>query len=123
AFLLLIGCGHAKFEDDASMQPDAAEMFDATDEMSISVGDASTDGDAAIQCPPPPPQLDGGMAVVMAAQFQKDYSVYDLGNPPGVTGRLGGCTVHYQDQDTLLIAGDSETPQGAIYSIKLKRDA
>lgn len=55
AFLLLIGCGHAKFEDDASMQPDATEMFDATDEMSISVGDASTDGDAGIQCPPPPP--------------------------------------------------------------------
>jgi hypothetical protein len=31
--------------------------------------------------------------------------------------------VHYQDQDTLLIAGDTETPQGALYSIKLKRDA
>jgi hypothetical protein len=126
AFLVLpiLACGHASmtFPDDAATAPDSDEI-DASDDTSIAPGDApSGDVEAGISCPAPPPQLDGGTSVVMAAQFQKDYYVYDLGNPPGVTGRLGGCTVHYQDADTLLIAGDSEETTGAIYSIKLKRD-
>lgn len=123
--ILLCGCGHSSLkEDDAATLPDVEDLPDASDDTTIDPGDAAkSDAEAGIVCPPAPPQLDGGTTVVMAQAFQKDYAVYDLGNPPGVTGRLGGCTVHYMDQDTLLIAGDSEATTGAIYSIKLKRDA
>jgi hypothetical protein len=73
-------------------------------------------------CPPPPP-IDGGLAATLAPPFQKDYALYDLGPPPGVPDPLGGCTIDWKDDDTLLIAGASEDTTSALYSIKILRDA
>lgn len=43
---------------------------------------------------------------------------------PGVPDPLGGSTIAWNDDDTLLIAGGSEDPDaGSIYSIPIKRDA
>ncbi len=40
------------------------------------------------------------------APFNTDYSVIDLGTPPGVPRSLGGLT--FLDSDTLLIGGRSK---------------
>jgi hypothetical protein len=72
-----------------------------------------------------PPKLDSPVPPpVMTAEFQPYYKAYDLGPVPGMpAGHLGGCVVLYNDPSTLLLAGDSESPDGGLYSIKLKRDA
>jgi hypothetical protein len=62
-------------------------------------------------------------SVVIAAPFSENYRVFDLGSPPGVPGPLGGTVVRAGDPDTLLIAGDSESSNGAIYSIGVTRNA
>ncbi len=88
--------------------------------------EAAPTPDAAVCVPPAPPDagFDGGPPVSLAPAFQKDYAVYDIGAPPGVPDPLGGCTIDWKDDNTLLIAGGSEDQTaGAIYSIPIKRDA
>jgi hypothetical protein len=55
------------------------------------------------------------------APFNTDYSVIDLGTPPGVPASLGGIT--FLDSDTLLIGGAANGGSGAIYQIDIARDA
>jgi hypothetical protein len=64
-----------------------------------------------------------GDDVSIAKAFAGDYRVFDLGSIPGVPDPLGGCVVAATDANTLLVAGRSEKPDGALYSIKVKRDA
>jgi len=67
-----------------------------------------------------PPNVPGP-EVVLAPDYVDLYDVFDLGPVPGVPDPLGGCVVKHDDPNTLLIAGQSERPDGAIYSIELER--
>jgi hypothetical protein len=74
--------------------------------------------------PPPPPGGDPGLTVTFSPLYEPLYDVFDLGPVPGIPpGHLGGCVIKHDDPNTMLIAGESETPNGAIYAVPLKRDA
>ena len=55
--------------------------------------------------------------------FNAQYSVVDLGPPPGVPARLGGLTLLAGDQNTLLIGGEANTSTGALYAVRVTRNA
>lgn len=82
----------------------------------------STGGDMIPDCQDELPDL-AGQEVVIAPEFEEFYTTYDLGPVPGVPdgALLGGCTIAHDDPDTLLIAGDSEQPDGKIYEIGVVR--
>jgi len=71
-----------------------------------------------------PPALDAGIAgLVLGPDFSDHYRVFDLGPVPGLSDkRLGGCVIKRDDFNTLLIAGDSEAEEGAIYAVPVKRN-
>ncbi|MCB9755944.1 MAG: hypothetical protein H6713_38980 [Myxococcales bacterium] len=81
-----------------------------------------TTGDVIPDCQDDLPNP-AGQEVVIAPEFEEFYTTYDLGPVPGVPdgALLGGCTIAHDDPDTLLIAGDSEQPDGKIYSIGVVR--
>jgi len=125
-----LACG-TKNEAGFASGPSDAGAFDATtvDGAPI-VGDDDSGlvlatGDSAPTppqtCPPPAPAV--GADVVMAAPYTASYTAYDLGAVPGVPDPLGGCVIASSDPNTLYVAGNSEDPSGAIYSIKVSRDA
>ncbi len=85
-------------------------------------GDLSTSGNSdLLSCQAP--AMPAGPEVEIAPTFAKSYKAYVLGSVPGVPSPLGGAVVKNGAPDTLLIAGASENPGGAIYSIKVNRDA
>lgn len=100
--------------DDPMNEMDAGFVVDALAEVAV---DAT--------CRDEPPALDGGplaIAPAMAADYAAFYTTYDLGPVPGMpAGHLGGCIL--KDGNTLLLAGDSESPSGALYAVKIKRGA
>lgn len=67
-----------------------------------------------------PPNVAGPGAVV-AIDYDAHYTIFDLGEVPGVPDALGGCVVKYDDPNVLLIAGKSEKLDAQIYSIGIKR--
>lgn len=89
--------------------------------LDAGTSDAGSGGAGCVGDDPPP--VDGGaVPPVLAAEFAASYRVFDLGPVPGVPGRLGGCVIAQGSADTLLIAGDSESPSGAIYGVAVKRN-
>jgi hypothetical protein len=76
-------------------------------------------GGSMMQCETPP--TPAGSNAVLAAAYEPFYDVFDLGPVPGVPDPLGGCVIKHDDPDTLLIAGASENPSGAIYAIGVTR--
>jgi hypothetical protein len=58
----------------------------------------------------------------LAAPFSTNYSIADLGVPPGVPTRLGGLTLMAGTTDTLLIGGAADASDGALYAIQVTRD-
>jgi hypothetical protein len=72
----------------------------------------------ALGCAPATAQLP-----TLQAPFAGDYTVSDLGVPPGVSPRLGGLTLKAGTTDTLLIGGAADASQGTIYEITVARDA
>jgi hypothetical protein len=74
-----------------------------------------------MNCAAPP--MMAGPEAMLAPEYAALYTAYELGPVPGVPEPLGGCTVLFSDPDTLLIAGASEDPNGAIYSIGVEREA
>lgn len=81
-------------------------------------GGAGGDEPACLDTPPVP----AGVEAVLAADYDGLYTAYDLGTVPGMPpGHLGGCVVKYDDPNTLLLAGDSETATGGIYAIQVER--
>jgi hypothetical protein len=58
----------------------------------------------------------------MQPPFDADYSLADLGTPPGVPASLGGLTLKNGDPTKLLIGGSANGPSGAIYEIGVTRD-
>jgi hypothetical protein len=81
----------------------------------------SNGGDAGPACVSPLPVA--GPEVALAPPFDAAYTVYELGPVPGVLNPLGGTVVLASDPNTLLVAGGSETENGAIYRIGVSRDA
>jgi hypothetical protein len=71
----------------------------------------------------PAPATPAGPDVELAPAFAGLYTAYDLGPVPGVPNPLGGAMIMPGDEDTLLIAGGSERPDGAIYAIGVERNA
>lgn len=59
----------------------------------------------------------------IAPDYAGSYALRDLGAAPGVTGTYGGLTLLAGDPNTLLIGGNSNNPNGRIFSIGLARDA
>lgn len=68
------------------------------------------------------PSTPAGPEVALAPEFAADYTVWALGTVPGVPNPLGGIVVQHDDPGTLLVAGGSESPDGAIYAIHVRRD-
>ena len=64
-----------------------------------------------------------GQVVVVEPPFNQNYTVRELGHPPGVPDRLGGLTVRAGDDNTLLIGGAANEPGGALYAAPLARAA
>jgi len=62
-------------------------------------------------------------AQTLGPDFINDYTLLDLGSPPGVPSPLGGVTFLAGDPNTLLVGGAANSASGAIYSIGLTRDA
>jgi hypothetical protein len=81
-------------------------------------GPGGSTGGGNCQAPPTP----AGAEATLAPEYAAHYTAYELGPVPGVPEPLGGCTVHFSDPSTLLIAGASELPSGAIYSIGVERE-
>ena len=116
-------CSSHDFEKtpDAGDASDAAQLDVIQNFPDVSVSDVGSDAQV---CPPPPSsQGDAALGAVLAPPFQKDYAIIDLGPPPGVPDPLGGTTVLWNDDNTLLIGGASEDTAGAIYKIGIDRDA
>lgn len=76
-------------------------------------------------CMPEEPPMPAGDEVVIAPEFEEFYTTFELGPVPGIPpeARLGGTTIHYMDDNTLLIAGFSEAANGKIYTIGVTRGA
>src|SRR3954453_15171159 len=75
-----------------------------------------------------------GLLVVLAAAgpasaqsldpaFADDYTLNDIGSPPGIPASLGGLTFKPGTTDRLLIGGNANTGSGALYEIGVVRDA
>ncbi len=105
ACLAFAACGPGE-RDSNGASPDAA------------VSNTGDNVDAA-SCEPPPQATGASIDPAYAAH----YALYNLGSVPGVPSPLGGSTISRSDPNTLLIAGASEREDGAIYSIKVKRNA
>ena len=56
----------------------------------------------------------------IAPDFVDHYKIFDLGEP-GIPNPLGGSTVKAGDDNTLLIAGSSESESGGIYEVAIER--
>ncbi len=54
--------------------------------------------------------------------YQGDYSIVDLGAPPGVPARLGGVLVNPDDSSKLWIGGYANDAAGGLYEIGITRD-
>lgn len=59
----------------------------------------------------------------VAPDYAADYSLLDLGTPPGVKGRLGGLSLLPWDRNTLVIGASANNPNGSLFAIGLERDA
>ena len=65
----------------------------------------------------------GASAQQLETPFRANYSVRDLGTPPGVPSRLGGLTFFANNNDILLIGGGANESTGALYAVPLARGA
>ncbi len=66
-----------------------------------------------------PAQVANGQQV--APYFNSRYNLRDIGAVPGLPGRYGGLTFKSGDANTLLIGGDGNSAEAAIYEIGLLR--
>ncbi|MBX3381828.1 MAG: hypothetical protein KF805_17170 [Phycisphaeraceae bacterium] len=51
------------------------------------------------------------------------YALRHLGQVPGVPANYGGITFKFDDPDVLLIGGEANTENAAIYAVRVTRDA
>ena len=92
-----------------------------TDTTAAGTGTSASTG-MMVECSDKPGVL-AGDEVVIAPEFAGLYTTYELGPVSGIdpNARLGGCVISFDDPNTLLIAGDSESPAGTLYSIGVER--
>ncbi len=132
----VVGCGDAS-DDRAASNTDGVDAAaaagsgggpgdagpgDAT--APLDAGGTFVDANVGESAPTPTceaPPTPAGTDVVLAPEYAGLYTAYELGPVPGVPNPLGGCVVKHDDPNTLLIAGASERPDGAIYSIRVER--
>jgi len=62
-------------------------------------------------------------AVIVDPYYASTYSVLDLGPVAGVPANYGGLTLKQDDNGTLLLGGEANTPAAKIYSVPVQRDA
>lgn len=62
-------------------------------------------------------------AQVMGGAWAADYSIANIGSAPGVPGFYGGIVFARGDATRLLVGGNANTSIGAVYSIRVQRDA
>ncbi len=86
----------------------------------LSDSDGTDAGTPLSSCAPP---NEAGRDVEIAAELAGLYAAYDLGKVPGVPAALGGVTLKYGDPNTLLVAGHTESADGAIYEVAIERAA
>jgi len=60
-------------------------------------------------------------AQTVAPFYAANYSIVDLGTPPGVPANLGG--INFLDNSTLIIGGEANSATAAIYRIGVTRSA
>lgn len=69
--------------------------------------------------PIPPPLGDLG---ALAEPFASTYTAHDLGPVDGVPDTLGGTVVSLEDDDVLIVVGNSETVGSALFDVPIDRD-
>lgn len=80
--------------------------------------DADADGDAPERCTPVDPAAD----ITIDPAFDEAYAAFDLGAVPGMPPyKYGGLRLAAGDPDTLLIGGDANFENAAIYAVPLVR--
>lgn len=62
-------------------------------------------------------------AQTFGMDFVANYNYVDLGTPPAVPGPLGGINFDPSDSDVLWLGGAANTASGAIYALRVTRDA
>src|SRR4051794_11258895 len=62
-------------------------------------------------------------AQTLEAPFAGEYTLADIGTPPGIPSPLGGLVLKAGTTDRLLIGGSANTASGALYEIAVTRDA
>ncbi|MFO1053328.1 MAG: hypothetical protein U1F36_14035 [Planctomycetota bacterium] len=62
-------------------------------------------------------------AQIIEPPFNASYSYRTIGAVPGVPTPYGGCCFKYDDPDALVIGGGANGPAGAIYTIRVVRNA
>lgn len=60
-------------------------------------------------------------AQVIANDFASDYTLHNLGSVAGLPGSYGGITFKNDDPDVILIGGNANSFNGAIYSVNVIR--
>jgi hypothetical protein len=63
-----------------------------------------------------------GLSQTFGPDFVNDYTLVDLGGPPGVPAPLGGLTFKAGDNNKLLIGGAANSGLGAVHEITVTRD-
>jgi hypothetical protein len=59
----------------------------------------------------------------IAPPFDEDYECFQFSDVPGVPPEYGGSTFSLSEPDLLLIGGNANTADGALYAIRVTRDA
>jgi|JI10StandDraft_1071094.scaffolds.fasta_scaffold19507_2 hypothetical protein len=92
---------------------------EATQESTLtsSGGDESTTGE---HCDDHPDTLIGP-EYSLGPKFAGHYTIYDLGEVPGIEGIIGGTVIGSADPDSLLILGPPSLPPARLYTIGLAR--
>jgi hypothetical protein len=111
-------------EDDAAPPRDAgaivpdAPLVDAASPGSLGTTPSDEAGQCGVSATPASP-----FEIELSSEFAHDYKTYVLGPVPGVpNSRLGGCVLSPTDPNTLLVAIESESQNGMIVAVPLKRD-
>src|SRR5262245_11684010 len=61
-------------------------------------------------------------AAIVHPDYASTYRILDLGPVPGVPANYGGLTMKQDDNGTLLLGGEANTPSAKIYSVPVQRN-
>jgi hypothetical protein len=115
--LLAAACGPEPIRPaaDADGAPPADSPSDDPDQRGSA--EVPDDGLQPTTCDPADP------ACVRLAPPFGDYQLFDLGAVPRVPERVGGVAVVPDDLDALLVGGQADTSEGAVFLVGVRRDS